>query len=96
MNLLKKLMDLGAAMLMMLVAAAGYNKQEFGTHFGAGREWWVFPKQAMEWDVIQGEVWRLSPALLDKKWIEDYRMSYMTFEDLVEELRPYIEHENTR
>lgn len=81
--------------MVIMVATAGYV-EEGGHMMGGGRDWWVFPKQQTEWDVIQMEVWKLSPALLDDKWIENYRMSYMTFGELVEELRPYIEQQDTR
>jgi hypothetical protein len=69
MKLLRSIMDLGAAMLMIMVAMAGYI-EESSMGFRE-RDWWVFPKQQTEWDVIQGEVWKLSPALLDEKWIEN-------------------------
>jgi hypothetical protein len=54
---------------MIMVAMAGYI-EESSMGFRE-RDWWVFPKQQTEWDVIQGEVWKLSPALLDEKWIEN-------------------------
>jgi hypothetical protein len=94
MKLFKSIMDLGAAMLMIMVAMAGYI--EDSSMGFCERDWWVFPKQQTEWDVIQGKVWKLSPALLDKKWIDNYRMSYMTFEELVEELTLFIKQKDTR
>jgi hypothetical protein len=94
MKLFKKLMDIGAAMLVIMTAMAG-NIEEVAS-MGGGRDRWVFPKQQTEWDVIQMEIWKSSPALLDAKWLENYRMSYMTFEELLEDLRPYIEHQNTK
>jgi hypothetical protein len=94
MKLFKSIMDLGAAILMIMVAMAAHI-EESSMSFRE-RDWWVFPKQQTEWDVIQGEVWRLSPALLDEKWIENYRMSYMTFEELVEDLTPFIKQKDTR
>jgi hypothetical protein len=94
MKLFKSIMDLGAAMLMIMVAMARYI-EESSMEF-CERDWWVFPKQQTEWDVIQGEVWKLFPALLDEKWIDNYRMSYMTFEELVEELTPFIKQKDTK
>jgi hypothetical protein len=94
MKLFKSIMDLGAAMIMIMVAMAGYI-EESSMGFRE-RDWCVFPKQQTEWDVIQGKVWKLSPALLDEKWIDNYRMSYMTFEELVEELTPFIKQKDTR
>lgn len=87
-------MDIGAAVLVMMAAMAGHV--EDAANMGGGRDWWVFPKQQTEWDTIQMQVWKSDPALLDAKWLENYRMSYMTFEELVEQLRPYIEHQNTK
>lgn len=95
MKLLKGIMDIGAVMLIILTAMAG-NIEEVARNVGSSRDWWVFPKQQTEWDVIQMEIWKSSAALLDEKWLENYRMSYMTFQELVEELRPYIEHQNTK
>jgi hypothetical protein len=94
MKLFKSIMDPGAAMLMIMVAMAGYI-EESSMGFRE-RDRWVFPKQQTEWDVIQGEVWKLSPALLDEKWIDNYRMAYMTFEELVEELTLFIKQKDTR
>jgi hypothetical protein len=90
----QRIMDMGRAMFMVIVMFAGHV-EEYSINV-EGRDWWVFPKQQTEWDVIQGKGWMMSPALLNQKWVENYRMSYMTFEELVEELRPYIEHQNTR
>jgi hypothetical protein len=43
MKLSKKIMDLGAAMFMIMVAVAGYMKECYAS-MGGGRDWWVFPK----------------------------------------------------
>jgi hypothetical protein len=62
------------AMFVFMAAYAGHIEEvQANIHIG-GRNWWVFPKQQTEWDVIQGEVWRMSPALLDEKWVENYRI----------------------
>jgi hypothetical protein len=84
------------AMFVFMAAYAGHIEEvQANIHIG-GRNWWVFPKQQTEWDVIQGAVWKMSPALLDEKWMENYRMSYSTYEELVEELTPYIKQQDSR
>jgi hypothetical protein len=86
-----EMLNIGAAYMIILVAtvACGVNVAS------RGRDWWVFPKSHTEWEVIQGKVWRVCPSLLDSKWVECYRMPYGTYLNLVEELRPYMEKENT-
>ena len=59
------------------------------------RDWWVFPRQHLDWDVIQNGIWQQEPSLLDRKWIQYYRMPYGRYLDLVEELTPYIQREDT-
>jgi hypothetical protein len=61
-----------------------------------GRDWWVFPRQHLDWDVIQSEIWSLERALLDKKWVQYYRMLYAGFCNLVQELTPPIQRQDTK
>jgi hypothetical protein len=86
------ILNMGAAFMIILVATltSGINVAV------RGRDWWVFPKSHTEWEVIQGKIWRTSPALLDTKWIQYYRMPYGTFLELVEELTPYMQKQDTR
>jgi hypothetical protein len=91
---LQEHLRLGAALLIILIASAAGSHDVI--HNAAQRDWWVFPKQHTQWLVIQRQIWTLSPALLDAEWRAHYRMSYETYLSLVEDLRPYIEHEDSR
>jgi hypothetical protein len=84
--------NMGAAHMIILVATVACGVDVASR----GRDWWVFPKSHTEWEVIQGKIWRVCPSLFDSKWVEYYRMPYGTYLNLVEELRPYMEQENTR
>jgi hypothetical protein len=93
--LYRRIQSMARAMFVFMAAYAGHIEEvQANIHIG-GRNWWVFPKQQTECDVIQGEVWKMSPALLDEKWVENYRMSYSTYEELVEELTPYQTNKQT-
>jgi hypothetical protein len=83
------------AMIMPFVMQSETLVNSLGS-FGPSRAWWIFPKQQAEWDIIQGHIWKSSPALLDEQWRKTYRMSFGTFLEIVEELRPYVEQANTR
>jgi hypothetical protein len=85
-------LNMGAAYIIIMLAAVkgGVNI------IARGGDWWVFPKSHTEWEVIMGKVWKVSPALLDSKWIEYYRMPYSTYLDLVEELTPTLQKEDTK
>jgi hypothetical protein len=92
MNTVVDLLNMGAAFMIIIMATltSGIDVVR------AGRDWWVFPKSHTEWEVIQNKIWRTSPALLDSKWKQYYRMPYTTYLELVEELRPWMERQNTR
>ena len=63
-----------------------------------GREWWLFPRAYDHWDHLVSGVWltELSPLQRDKEYISEFRMSYHTFAELCDLLRPHIERKNTR
>jgi hypothetical protein len=92
----QRLMAMAANVMAMMIALMMRSECAVGVEsLSNGRMWWVFPRQQAEWDIIQGHIWRSSPALLDQQWRKQYRMSFRTFLDLVGELRPYVEHANT-
>jgi hypothetical protein len=93
---MKAVMDMlnfGAAMMIIFMATLTGGLNQVAT---SGRDWWVFPKSHTEWEVIQGQIWRISPALLDAKWKQYYRMPYGTFLELVDELAPHMQRQDTR
>ena len=55
-----------------------------------GRLWWVDPRQATHWDIIEGVVWHVCLIYRDRKFVEAYRMPYFAFMYLVSELEPYV------
>jgi len=59
------------------------------------REWWKFPHSSHMWRVIHKDVWNFDSEVRDGLWIKEYRMTYTSFLNLVEILRPYVEHETT-
>jgi hypothetical protein len=52
--------------------------------------WWVEPWQKIHFDVIEGDVWHCTPKMLDRKYLQCYRMTFLTFEYLSQELTPFI------
>jgi hypothetical protein len=59
------------------------------------REWWKFPRSSHMWRVIHKDVWNFDSEVRDGLWFQEYRMTYTSFLNLVEFLRPYVEHETT-
>ncbi len=54
------------------------------------RMWWVEPQQKIHFDVIKGDVCHCTPKMLDRKYLQSYRMTFLTFEYLLQELTPFI------
>jgi hypothetical protein len=54
------------------------------------RLWWIEPKQNIHYDIVEGDVWHTTPDMLDRKYRQTYRMSYLAFEQLVAELTPFL------
>jgi hypothetical protein len=54
------------------------------------RLWWVEPKQNVQYDVVEGDVWHTTPKMLDRKYQKSYRMSFLAFEHLVSELTIFL------
>jgi hypothetical protein len=52
--------------------------------------WWVEPWQKIHFDVIEGDVWHYTPKMLDRKYLQCYRMTFLTFAYLLQELTPFI------
>jgi hypothetical protein len=52
--------------------------------------WWVEPQQKIHFDVIEGDVWHCTPKMLERKYLQSYRMTFLTFEYLLPELSPFI------
>jgi hypothetical protein len=92
-QLLENLLNVGVVFLIIMVASIAGNHDMSTCE---GRDWWIFPKQHTEWTVIHQQVWKLTPAILDREWRRHYRMSYETYLELVETLIPYVQHDDTR
>ena len=45
---------------------------------------------------MYNNVYNMNEGVRDTLWICDFRMKYATFLELVEVLRPYIQHQHTR
>ena len=54
------------------------------------RLWWIESKQNIPYDVVEGDVWHTTPDMLDQKYRKTYRRSFLTFEQLVAELTPFL------
>ncbi len=52
--------------------------------------WWKEPKQITHLDVIEGDVCFTSPKMLDKWYIQFYRISFFAFESLIQQIAPFI------
>ena len=59
------------------------------------REWWKFLHSSHMWRVIHKVVWNFDSEVRDRLWIQEYRMTYTFFLNLVEFFRPYLKHETT-
>jgi hypothetical protein len=42
--------------------------------------WWVEPQQKIHFDVIEGDVWHCTPKMLDRKYLQFYKMTFLAFE----------------
>jgi hypothetical protein len=42
--------------------------------------WWIQPQQKIHFDVIEGAVWHCKPKMLDRKYLQSYRMTFLAFE----------------
>jgi len=51
---------------------------------------WVEPRQKKHFDVIEGDVWHCTPKMLDRKYLQSYRMTFIAFEYLLQKLTPFI------
>jgi hypothetical protein len=74
----------GAATIHFLVVAAWMQRFD-------GRFWWVEPRQYVYYDVIEDDVWHTTLGMLDLKYREKFRMSFMAFVQLVLEMIPFLE-----
>jgi DDE superfamily endonuclease len=62
-----------------------------------GREWWILPRSTDFWEnIVLGDwVTQLRPTQRDREYVEEFRMSYPTFNHLCELLEPYLERQDT-
>jgi hypothetical protein len=52
--------------------------------------WWVEPQQKIHFDVIEGDVWHCTPKMLDRKYLQSHRMTFLAYEYLLQKLTPFI------
>jgi hypothetical protein len=55
-----------------------------------------FSKIVALMDCNDNNVYNMNEGVRDRLWIHDFRMKHATFLELVEVLRPYIQHQHTR
>jgi hypothetical protein len=53
--------------------------------------WWKKPMQHVQWDFVESTVWHTTPEMRHRKFMGYYRMSFETFNNLVEELTPFLQ-----
>jgi hypothetical protein len=56
-----------------------------------GRFWWVEPHQHVYYNVIKNDVWHTTSSMLNLKYREKFRMSFMAFEQLVLKMTLFLE-----
>ena len=54
------------------------------------RMWWIEPRQYIHHDVVERDLWHTSPQMLDLRSWQTYRMTFLSFEKLVQELTPLL------
>jgi hypothetical protein len=54
------------------------------------RLWWIDLKQNIHYDVVKGDVWHTTTDMLNRKYRQTYRMSFLAFEQLVAEFIPFL------
>lgn len=52
-----------------------------------GCNWWIEPRRYTHNDVVKGDVWLHDPTFRDQKYIEAYKMNYVSFQFLVLEIK---------
>ena len=55
-----------------------------------GRFWWVEPRQYIYHDVVEDDVWHTSHDMLDKKYLDTFRISFLVYEQLVLKLTLFL------
>lgn len=60
------------------------------------RDWWKFPRSLHNWRVMHEIVWHCTPEIRDRRWHEEYRMSWASFNILCDLLRPYVQKQATK
>ena len=53
--------------------------------------WWMEPRQYVQHDVVKNDVWHTNPQMLNLKYWQTFRMTFMAFEQLVLELTPFLQ-----
>ena len=61
-------------------------QQRYDEHF-----WWIETRQYIYHDVVEDDVWHMFHDMLDKKYLDTFRMSFLAFEHLVLELIPFLQ-----
>jgi hypothetical protein len=61
------------------------------SRFDPLRLWHKGPRQETHWRFIENMVWHTTREMRDNKYQESYRMPYEAMEDLIGELRPFLE-----
>ena len=54
------------------------------------RMWWIEPRKYIHHDVVEGDVSHTSPQMLDLRYWQTYRMTFLSFEMLVQKLTHFL------
>jgi hypothetical protein len=82
--------------VMMAAAVASFQIIAQAGRF-LGRKYWVFPRQQTTWEVLHKQIWlQQDPQTRDRLWRRTYMMSYAIFQQLVEDLTPFIQKQRSR
>ncbi len=54
------------------------------------RMWGFEPWQKLHFDVIESDVWHCTSRMFDRKYFQSYKMTFLTFEYLLQKLTPFV------
>jgi hypothetical protein len=52
--------------------------------------WWKESRQITYLDVLEWDLWFTNPKMLDKQYAQFYKISFCAFENLVQQIMPFI------
>jgi hypothetical protein len=55
-----------------------------------GRMWSVEPRRYVYYNIVEGDVWHISHAMLNLKY-RTYKMNFLLFDHLIREVMPFMQ-----